>query len=266
MIGLDPLSRIVSEEMILGILLVLARSLPLLLLVPFLGGRWVPRSVKLGVALAFSVFLLPYLAPPQGSLGATEIFFLVMKEAAVGTTLGFVASMVFLGFSSAGRLVDVQRGVNVFEALDYHAELRGSAMGQLYGQAAVQVFLLAGGHLVFLRAYFQSFEAIPVWQFPQFAQGTTAILDALARVSADVLWIALQLSAPALIVIFLTDVAFGVFGRTAPQVNAFVASQPAKVAIGVGVTLLILRVLFDQFEAHGRAMLVHLFRLLEMLE
>jgi flagellar biosynthetic protein FliR len=266
MIGLDALSRILSEEMILGILLVLARSLPLLLLVPFLGGRWVPLSVKLAVAFAFSVFLLPYLAPPQGALSATEILFLLMKEAAIGTTLAFVASMVFLGFSSAGRLVDIQRGVNVFEALDYHAELRGSAMGQLYGQAAVQVFLLAGGHLIFLRAYFQSFETIPIWQFPQFAHRNMTILDALARSSADVLWIALQLAAPALIVIFLTDVAFGVFARTAPQMHAFLVSQPAKVAIGIGVTLLILRVLFDRFEAYGRSMLVQLFRLLEMLE
>lgn len=266
MIGMDALGRISSEEMVLGILLVLARSLPLFFLVPFLGGRWVPLSVKLAVAFAFSVFLLPYLAPPQGAFSATTILFLLMKEAAIGTTLAFVASMVFFGFSSAGRLIDIQRGVNVFEALDYHAEMRGSAMGQLYGQAAVQVFLLAGGHLIFLRAYFQSFEVIPVWQFPQFAQENVAILDALARASADVLWIALQLAAPALIILFLTDIAFGVFGRTAPQMHAFLVSQPAKVAIGIGVTLFILRVLFDQFEAHGRGMLVQLFRLIEMLE
>lgn len=265
MIGPDALARLLTEEMIFGILLVLARSLPLLLLVPFLGGRWVPRSVKLAVALAFAAFLLPYLHPPQSPPGATTLVFLLLKEAAVGTTLAFVASMVFLGFSSAGRLIDIQRGTNLFEALDYHAELRGSAMGHLYGQSAVQVFLLAGGHLIFLRAYFQSFEAIPLWEFPRFAQGSVAITEALTRVSADVLWIALQLSAPALIAIFLTDAAFGVIGRTAPQIQAFLVSQPAKAAIGVAVTLLILRVLFEQFEARGRGMLVDLFRILEMM-
>jgi flagellar biosynthetic protein FliR len=125
--------------------------------------------------------------------------------------------------------------------------------------------LIAGGHLIFLRAFFHSFEVLPVWEFPRFAEGTMPIMEILVRLSADVLWIALQLSAPALIALFLTDVGFGIINRVAPQINVFVVSQPAKVAIGIAMVLLVLRILFDQFEAHGASMLTRMVRLIETM-
>lgn len=256
---------VASEEVVVGIILMLARSLPLLFLNPFIGGRWVPVSVKIATAFSFVVFLLPTLAQPEVRLDGIEIGFLLLKEAAIGTTLGLVSLMVFLGFSSAGRLIDIARGTNLAEALDYQIETRSSPMAQLYGQTAVQVFLIAGGHLIFLRAWFHSFEVLPVWEFPRFAQGATPVMEVLMRLSADVLWIALQLSAPALIALFLTDVAFGVLTRAAPQINSFMVSQPAKVAIGIGMVLFVLRILFDQFESHGTAMLAQMFRLIDTM-
>jgi flagellar biosynthetic protein FliR len=138
-------------------------------------------------------------------------------------------------------------------------------MAQLYGFTAVQVLLIAGGHLIFLRAYFHSFETVPVWEFPRFAQGTMPTMEVLMRLSADVLWIAIQLSAPALIALFLTDIAFGVLGRAALPIHSFLVSQPAKAAIGIGMVLLVLRLLFDQFEAHGSSMLGQMLRLIDTM-
>ncbi|MEZ4652066.1 MAG: flagellar biosynthetic protein FliR [Candidatus Eisenbacteria bacterium] len=259
--------RIQPEELILVVALVMARSLPLLFLNPFLGGRLVPGPVKMATAFAFVVLLLPSLSRPEilASLGGVEFAFLLLKETAIGATLGFVSLLVFLGFSAAGRLVDTQRGTNMAEAFFYQLQERTSVMGQFYGQTAVIVFLIAGGHLVFLRAYFHSFEVLPVWEYPRFAQGTMPIMTVLMRLSADVLLIAVQLSAPALIALFLTDIGFGVINRVAPQINVFIVSQPAKVAIGIGMVILVLRVLFDQFEAHGVAMLGQMMRLIDAM-
>lgn len=252
---LDPL------ELVLVSALVFARSLPVLFLNPFLGGNLVPGPVKMATAATFVIILLPLLAQ-TGTEVPTGIpyFALLVKELAVGATLGFVSGIVFLGFSSAGRLVDMQRGANMAETMFYQLKERTSLMGQLYGQSAIVLFLIAGGHLIFLRGYFTSFEVLPVLEFPRFPDGTLPILTDLARVSADLLLIALQLAAPALIALFLTDVAFGIINRASPQINVFVVSQPAKVAVGVFFVLLILRVLVEQFDAQSQGMLIAFYR------
>lgn len=255
-----------ADTFVLAMGLVLARSLPLLFLNPFLGGRVVPGPVKMATAFSFVVFLVPLLSAQQGSIpGGVLYMFLMLKEIAVGMTLGFVTLLVFLGFSSAGRLIDTQRGTNQAEAMFYQLQERTSVLGTFYGQTAVVVFLAVGGHLVFLKAYFHSFEVLPVSSFPALTGGTMPVMEALIRMSSDVLVITLQLAAPALIALFLTDVGFGIINRAAPQVNVFVLSQPAKVAVGLGLVLLVLRVLLDQFEENGATMLTDLTRIMNAL-
>jgi len=252
---LDPL------ELVLVSALVFARSLPLLFLNPFLGGNLVPGPVKMATAFTFVILLLPLLAQTGTEVPIGLPFFaLLVKELAVGATLGFVSGLVFLGISAAGRLVDMQRGANMAETMFYQLKERTSLMGQLYGQSAIVIFLIAGGHIIFLRGYFTSFEVLPVLRFPAFPGGTSAILADLARVSADILLIAIQLAAPAVIALFLTDVAFGIINRASPQINVFVVSQPAKVAVGVFFVLLVLRVLVEQFDVQGQEMLVEFYK------
>lgn len=248
-------------ELILLAGLVLARSMPLLFLNPFLGGKLVPGVVKMATAATFVILLLPSLSQAPAALpGGFGYAVLLAKEASIGATLGFVSGLVFLAFSSAGRLIDTQRGTNMAETMFYQLGERTSVMGQFYSQTAIVLFLIVGGHLIFLRAYFQSFELLPVWDFPVLAQGSTPLAREIIRMTADFWVIALQLAAPALIALFMTDIGFGIINRASPQINVFVTSQPAKVAVGVFMVLLTLHVLFEEFQGHTRNMLIDLYR------
>ena len=249
------------EALVLVSALVFARSLPLLFLNPFLGGSVVPGPVKMATAFTFVVLLLPVLSQMGGQVPTGVPYFaLLIKELMVGVTLGFVSGLVFLAFSASGRLIDMQRGVNMAETMIFQLKERTSLMGQLYSQSAIILFLLAGGHIVYLRGFFSSFELLPVLEFPSFSGGTVPILTDLARSSADVLLLALQLAAPAVIALFLTDVAFGIINRASPQINVFIVSQPAKVAVGIFFVLVVLRVLVEQYDVHTQGMLVTLYR------
>jgi flagellar biosynthetic protein FliR len=50
--------------------------------------------------------------------------------------------------------------------------------------------------------------------------------------------IAIQLSAPVLIVLFLVDVAFGVLNKIAPQINVHYESQTVKSLVGLVIVIL----------------------------
>jgi len=63
-------------------------------------------------------------------------------------------------------------------------------------------------------------------------------VEQMARYTADSLMIAVQLSAPALLTLFLVDISFGMLGRAAPGLHAHSESQPVKSLLGMAVVLL----------------------------
>ena len=99
--------------------LAFARLLAFLVVVPFFGGAAVPARVKVATATAFVVIVYPSLAAgvKGEALGFGPVGFigLLAKEAFVGFTLGFVASLVFEAVQVAGRVIDFQRGSTLAE-------------------------------------------------------------------------------------------------------------------------------------------------------
>lgn len=246
--------------------LTLGRSVPTLFFNPFLGGKKVPAQVKIGIAFSFVIILLPSLInlPPDLPSG-NSFFFLMIKEIVIGVTLGFITSVVFLGFGAAGRLIDMQRGANMAEGMVYQMDERASTFGVFYVQTAVVVFLILNGHHIFLRGYFHSFEVLPVWAFPAFTGASEPIVTDLARLTADLFVIALQLGAPAFIALFITDVSFGIINRASPQINVFNLSQPVKMFLGVLMVAIALRIVVDQLQVWMGRMVELVFRVVEYL-
>ena len=166
-IFMDILTNVEAATILFG--LVCVRLSVLVQLLPFLGGKATPQSVKIAVAMALSLVLLPsvwpaYLAaPPSGVMLAM----LAMKEAMIGLTLGFVTALVFDAMRVAGQIIDTARGQNLATAMVPQLPDRVSLSAVLLYQMAVVVFLIAGGHLLFYRAILGSFTAFPLLSFPQ---------------------------------------------------------------------------------------------------
>lgn len=253
-------------EMMVLVALTLGRTVPALFFNPFLGGQLVSTRIKMGTAMAFTIILLPLLTKidvpvPQG----VPFFFLMIKEVVIGVTLGFITSVVFLAFGAAGRLVDTQRGANMAESMVYQLKERASVFGNFYVQVAIVVFLILDGHHLFISAFLRSFEILPVWQFPNFSGPGEPIVTDLARLTADLFTIAIQLGAPAVITLFVTDVSFGIINRASPQINVFNLSQPVKMFLGIVMIVIVLRILVDQLQVWMGSMLTFLGRAIQYL-
>lgn len=249
------------QGLVLLLALFLGRSVPTLFLNPFLGGSSVPAQVKIGFALTLAVVVLPRFAVVAGPVPTGPAFLpLMMKEVAIGVTLGFLSSLPFHAVATAGRLIDTQRGSNMAEAMVFQLRERTSLLGQMFMQGAIVLFLVMNGHLMFLRGYMSSFDALPVTHFPAIGSDLTEATQDLIAVTARLLVIALQLGAPAVAAVLLVDAAFGLMNRFAPSVNVFFLSMPVKVVLGLIVVQQILSALFDQFQIHAFTMLSDLSR------
>jgi flagellar biosynthetic protein FliR len=233
---------------------------------PFFGGQGVPVRVRVGLAVVLAAILAPNLARGAApELSAVLFVALLAKEVLAGAMLGIVCQFVFYGIQMAGVLIDSQRGMN---QLSYFApQLAGpaSVLGQLKLQVAIVVFLISNGHLLYIRALDSSFRELGVLQFPHIAPGSTALLETAARLSANALLIGLQMAAPVLVALLLVDVAFGLIGRMAQQIQVHQESQPVKAMAGIGILLLASGFWMTRLEAHLGAMLGSVNRMVQVL-
>jgi len=220
--------------------LVLARLITAISLAPFLGGRSVAGKVKIALAAVISIILFPSVAPQEGlgEMNALLVMCLLAKEAMIGAILGFLSQIVFFSVQMAGAMIDYGRGMSQATFFAPQLETNVSLLGQLQFQAALVLFLLLNGHLVFLRALAASFRNLPVLEFPRFSGGTMAGMEQMARYTAASLLIAIQLSAPALLTLFLIDISFGMLGKAAAGFHVHSESQPVKALVGLGIVLL----------------------------
>jgi flagellar biosynthesis protein FliR len=233
--------------------LAFARMLSFLIVVPFFGGAAVPARVKVATATAFVVILYPALAselPRDGGplpFGPMGFMALLAKEAFVGYTLGFVASLVFEAVQVAGRVIDFQRGSTIAELFAPQLQARVSELGQFKLQFAIVLFLAAGAHHFFIGSLLRSFEVVPAFGFPEIRAGWTPAAEFMTRVTGGVLSVGVQLAAPVMIALLLTDLFFGIVNRVAPQINVFFLSLPVKMFIGLAVVLLALALYKDRY-------------------
>jgi flagellar biosynthetic protein FliR len=205
---------------------------------PFLGGNAAPTTVKTGLSIMLTLLIMPGLraGAPEGIVGPLLFFALLVKETAVGVTIGVLSQLIFFGVQMAGALVDTARGMDQPGLLTPQLKSNVSVLAQLKFQLALVMFLTVNGHLLYIRSLALSFEQIPLRAFARF--DTAAGAENVAAMSARIFVVALQLSAPVLVALFLVDVSFAALAKVAPQMNVYLESQPVKAMAGLAVLLL----------------------------
>lgn len=231
--------------------LIFIRTLMMLMVIPFIGSRSVPARVKVMTAAALTGFLYPLLKPSfdisQFSGWDAVLIGLFLKESLVGFTIGLMASLVFYGIQAAGLMIDNQRGVANAQVFVPQLGTQGSIFGLLQFQAAVALFIVIGGHRQFLEAFFEGFLILPIFHFPTFATTSGSFFDLFIHLTGDVLVLAVKISAPVIIAIFLADVVLGIANKVAPAINVFELGFSIKGIVGVFIVYISILILYDEF-------------------
>jgi flagellar biosynthesis protein FliR len=210
--------------------------LPLVWLIPALGGKVVPVQVRLALGLTLSGLCLPLLAEhvPEGpGLLWTLV---AAREVLVGFVMGFVCACWFRAAEAAGWLTDVFRGAGWAEHASPIEGRRSSPLAALMLFLAVLIFLEIGGVRHVALALAKSYEAIPLRA--SFGVSPDAAATAVILASAKLIESALGLCAPVLVSTLLADLVMGVIGRAVPQISLSPLGAPLKALLAIGVVLL----------------------------
>lgn len=198
---------------------------------PLISERAIPKSVKIGLSVSIALVLTPLLLAklPSAPMPLGQILGLGLREVMTGVIVGFGFTLLFTGLQAAGELVGLQVGFALANVYDPLSQRQVGVLAQFELVLGMLVFFAIDGHHLMLRAFFDSYQVIPVAGM----QFTAAGMTELIRLSSAMFVIAIKVAAPVMGAVLLTETALGIVARTVPQMNVFIVGFPLKIAVGL---------------------------------
>jgi flagellar biosynthesis protein FliR len=215
-----------------GFFLVLARITPLFVVAPLFSSNMIPSAVKGVVAVAFSIGLTGIAMHGQHVPGdPLPVAGLMLENLLVGLLLAFTVAGMFAAVQTAGGLADIVSGFSFGATVDPINGNQGGTFSELYGMIGVILFVAIGGDAWILQGLGRTFDLVPLTKGPQVGSMVSGAESAFGSIFVG----GLEVAAPAILALLITDVAFGLVSKVVPQLNVFSVAFPLK----VGVALLV---------------------------
>lgn len=228
----------VEADLLVGLLLAMVRAAAWLLLTPPFTGRAVPVAVKVALALGLALPVAPHLAASAPEAEPAPLVAAVLIQVGAGLGLGFVTLVLLSAVQAAGDLVDLFTGFTMASLFDPLSGASSAIFGRFYQLVATLLLFVTNGHLLLVRGFLRSFDAVPA-RTPGLRALTGSVIDDVGTFFVA----ALEIAGPLLAALVLADVALGLLSRAAPLLNVFVLGMPVKVLVTlllVGLTLTVL--------------------------
>lgn len=222
-------SRIAEQGSLMSVMALIVltafRIMPIIALAPFFGARILPRPVKVVFSLILVMAVMPkiLMTATVPLRFDTSLIMLGFKEMLIGLIMGFFLSLPFLIVSSAGVFIDHQRGAASLMVNDPTIQNQTSPIGTLYNLTLIVIYYTIDGPFFVLDAILDSFQVVPPDQYlnPLFFAPQSYVKEKILTCLQAFALMALQLAAPSLIAMLMTDTFLGVINRLAPQVQIY---------------------------------------------
>ena len=219
-------------QAVTGFFLVLARITPLFIVAPLFSSTMIPGAVKGVIAVAFAIGLTGIAMHGQHIPGdPIPVAGLIAVNLLVGLLLAFVIAGMFAAVQMAGGLADIVSGFSFGATIDPINGNQGGTFTELYGLVGVMLFIAIGGDAWILQGLTRTFALVPLTKAPQLGP----MVSGAETATSSMFVAAIEVAAPAILALLITDVAFGLVSKVVPQLNVFAVAFPLK----VGVALLV---------------------------
>jgi flagellar biosynthetic protein FliR len=219
----------IGTQHVAAFFLVLARIGPLFVVAPLFSSKMIPVRARGVAAVALAIGMSP-LALNDGKVptDALSLAGLIGKEALVGFAFAFSISVLFAAVSIAGSFLDTLIGFSYGGLVDPVNGNQSSVLSQLYTLVGVMVFIAIGGDGWMIQGLAKTYDLVGLTEMPAIG----AMVGGAQHTFATIFISAVEIAAPVLIALIITDAGFGVVSRVMPQLNVFAVGFPAKILVG----------------------------------
>ena len=207
----------------------LIRIAALVMVLPALGGVFVPAKVRVLLALALTMVIAPVLQDsPAVDLMSFPGLMMIMRELLIGVAIGFVVQIVFDAVSMGGQVISMSMGLGFAVMVDRQRGVNIPVLGQLFMLLGMLMFLSLDGHLTMIRLLADSFQLLPI----SGAGLSHMALGGILLWVGQVFVIAVKIALPAITALIIVNLSFGVMSRAAPTLNLFAVGFPIAMLFG----------------------------------
>lgn len=227
-------------EQIEFFLIILVRITAFVYTAPFFSTKNVPVRVKTGFSVILAI--LVYSAVPYQQLVYTGVIgyaVMVLKEAVAGAVMGFFANVAQYILAFVGQRMDIEIGFSMVSEYDQVSSSEVTISGTFYSYSVLLMMLVTNMHLVFVQAIIESFQLIPVGG----AAPDSNIYQLMILYMIDYFVIGFRIILPLFASILLVNTILAILAKIAPQMNMFSIGIQLKIAVGLVVMYLMVRLI-----------------------
>jgi flagellar biosynthetic protein FliR len=224
---------------------VLLRVSGFMMVAPIYGSASVPAQVRIVVTVFLTLMLAP-LAPHATwvePFSATGIL-TAAQQILVGFAIGTIVQVVFDALLMAGQMIANTMGLGFSTLVDPSHGQSTVVVGQFFLILGTLLFLSMDAHIALVRVLADSFRFLPPG--PEAFSGTQ--LATIATWGGKIFEAGTIIALPAVVGLLLINLALGVVGRAAPQLNLFAVGFPVSMLLGFAMLMLSLPSLQGGFE------------------
>jgi len=203
---------------------------------PVIGTRVVPVRIRLLLTLALTAVVAPLAAPAAVEPLSAGGLLTTAHQLFIGATIGLVLRFAFFVFEFAGQVIAQQMGLGFAALVDPTSGAQVPVLSHFYTLFATLLFFAFDTHLVLVQLLADSFRLLPIGPSGLSAAGA----DLVVAWSAGLIGDGLLLSLPVVVALLAINLALGVMGRAAPQLNLFAVGFPVMLLIGMVLVIVTL--------------------------
>lgn len=203
------------------------------MLMPGLGSARVPVQVRLFVAVAVSLALLPTLwdiIAPHVSARSDALLLLIASEVLTGGLIGLLARFYVLALQFIGSAVTMLIG---FGGAGGGTAIQESeqepALGALISLSALMLLFALNFHYDIIKALLGSYRVMPI---EGLFRAQSALIDLTDTIS-DSFFVVIRLGSPFVAYAILVNLAIGFVNKLTPQIPVYFISLPFVIAGGM---------------------------------
>lgn len=192
----------------------------ILAFIPFISARMTPMIVRIGLALALTLLLLPV-----AEIKTDNMVLALIEAAFVGLSIGLVARVIIVAIEMASQWINLQLGLGMAAVFN---PLVGETLGPItffFTLLGMLVFFMLDLHHYYIEAIVRSFEITSARH--------EGIYRSIVEHSKLMFPLAFKIAAPVLLVQLIINIAMGFISRVMPQANIFFVALPLNIFSGL---------------------------------
>lgn len=235
------------EGSVLALFIMFCRIGGCMMAMPGLASARVPVQIRLFVAVAISLAILPVMwgtIYPKVTGGDPALYVrLIIGELVIGIMFGLIARFYTLGLQFAGTMIAMSIGFSAPGAGDILEDTPESQLTNMISFGGLMLLFMMDFHHIMFRAIIDSYSVMPIGGIPDSQKMLISLTDTLR----DTFMIMLRLASPFLLFGLMFNISIGLINKLAPQIPIYFISTPYMLMGGLFLVYLSIAAMVRQF-------------------